>query len=207
MHRISSDKDYYSDGKIVIDADGIPFEPASKDYVNQRAPIYSFTGTGSPEGKVAAPVGAVYTDSAATNGAVRWVKTSGTGNTGWKVEYGDTGWRLIPNRNTEQAGQIYIRRVADTCFIRVSKYLDPGNYARHMASIPIGFRPEGEFYGLIVDSGASSINSIIGSYAVGTLSWSRNVSGGFVRPENPQSGEMAYSTSNPWPTTLPGTPA
>ena len=166
-----------------------------------------YTGTGSPEGNVSAPVGSIYTDSAATNGAIRWIKTSGTGNTGWVVEYGDTGWRLIPNRNETQEGQIYIRRVVDTCFIRVSKYLDPGNYAKHIATIPTGFRPEGLIYGLIVDSGAGSTNSIIGSYSVGTLSWTRDINGGFERPSTEQSGEITYSTTNPWPTTLPGTPA
>ena len=116
MHRISSDKDYYADGKVVIDADGIPFEPASKDYVDQRVPIGSFTGTGSPEGNVAAPIGSVYTDTAATNGAIRWIKTSGTGNTGWRVEYGDTGWRDISDNidtstlDIESGGHVRIRR-------------------------------------------------------------------------------------------------
>ena len=69
MHRISSDKEYYANGKVVIDADGIPVE-------------LGYRGTGSPEGKVAAPVGSTYTDTAATNGAIRWIKTSGTGATG-----------------------------------------------------------------------------------------------------------------------------
>lgn len=52
-------------------------------------------GTGSPEGVVSAPVGTVYRDLAATNGAVLWVKASGTGNTGWRVMWGDTGWRQV----------------------------------------------------------------------------------------------------------------
>lgn len=48
------------------------------------------TGTGSPEGQISAPVGSVYTDTAATNGSVRWIKASGTGATGWRDYYGDT---------------------------------------------------------------------------------------------------------------------
>ena len=207
MKRTSTDAEYLDSGKIVIDADGIPLEPAPKSYVDQRVPVGSFAGTGSPEGKVAAPVGSVYTDSAATNGAIRWIKTSGTGNTGWRVEYGDTGWRLIPNRNETQTGEIYIRRVVDTCFVRVSKYLDPGNYAKHMASLPSGFRPVEQFYGVIVDSGAGSNHSVIGSYSMGNLSWARSINGDYARPETPQSGEVTYATTNPWPTTLPGTPA
>lgn len=180
---------------------------ADKSYVDSLTPLRSFVGTGSPEGKVTAPVGSVYTDSAATNGAIRWVKTSGTGSAGWVVEYGDTGWRLLANRNESQSGEIYIRRVTNTCFIRVSKYTDPGNYAKHMATIPTGFRPESEFYGLIVNSSATSTNSVIGSYTLNTLSWTRDIDGGYGRPDTPQSGEIAYSTTNSWPTTLPGTPA
>lgn len=51
------------------------------------------SGTGSPEGAVTASPGATYTDTAGTCGAWQWVKVSGTGNTGWQVVYGDTGWR------------------------------------------------------------------------------------------------------------------
>lgn len=65
-------------------------ELVSRQYVDQRAPLLSFAGTGSPEGNVSAPVGSIYTDTAATNGAIRWVKASGTGNTGWRNDYGDT---------------------------------------------------------------------------------------------------------------------
>lgn len=48
-------------------------------------PIY---GTGMPNGVVSAPVGSKYIDTNATNGAVEWVKSSGTGNTGWVVSVG-----------------------------------------------------------------------------------------------------------------------
>ena len=55
---------------------------------DQITDLHHYRGTGSPEGKVSAPVGSVYTDTAATNGAIRWIKTSGTGNTGWR-DYAD----------------------------------------------------------------------------------------------------------------------
>lgn len=54
------------------------------------------TGTGSPEGVVTAPVGTTYTDTAATTGGVEWTKWTGTGNTGWRVTKGDTGWVILP---------------------------------------------------------------------------------------------------------------
>jgi hypothetical protein len=52
-------------------------------------------GTGFPNGVVTANVGTVYIDTAITNGASSWVKKSGTGNTGWVVLEGDTGWRDV----------------------------------------------------------------------------------------------------------------
>lgn len=58
-------------------------------------------GTGFPEGVVTAPVGTEYVDIAATAGAVKWIKTSGTGNTGWEVTYGDTGLRDIKSLITD----------------------------------------------------------------------------------------------------------
>lgn len=53
-------------------------------------------GKGSPEGRVAAPVGTRYVDTARTTGALEWIKDGG-GSTasGWKVTKGDTGWRSL----------------------------------------------------------------------------------------------------------------
>ena len=77
MKRISTDAEYLNDGKVTVDADGIPVD-------------LGYRGTGSPEGKITAPVGSVYTDTEATNGSVRWVKASGTGSTGWRDDYSAT---------------------------------------------------------------------------------------------------------------------
>lgn len=50
------------------------------------------TGTGFPNGVVAAPAGSIYVDKSLTCGALLWIKQTGTGNTGWRVLSGDTGW-------------------------------------------------------------------------------------------------------------------
>jgi len=68
-------------------------------------------GTGSPEGVVTAPVGTYYTDTAITNGAMRWAKKTGTGNTGWKVIEGDTGWRRFTSFLNGWTGQLDVRRI------------------------------------------------------------------------------------------------
>ena len=49
-------------------------------YNNQNPWI---TGTGSPEGVVAAPVGALYTDNAGSSGTTLYVKETGTDSNGW----------------------------------------------------------------------------------------------------------------------------
>ena len=52
-------------------------------------------GAGMPNGVVEAPIGATYIDTAQTNGALKWIKTTDGGNTGWKVVEGDTGWITV----------------------------------------------------------------------------------------------------------------
>lgn len=43
----------------------------------------TLSGNGSPEGVVTANVGTIYIDKSNTTNPGVWVKTSGTGNTGW----------------------------------------------------------------------------------------------------------------------------
>ena len=52
---------------------------------------YELRGSDQPNGVVTAPPGTYYTNTARTAGAWRWYKASGSGNTGWIVEAGDTG--------------------------------------------------------------------------------------------------------------------
>ena len=80
-------------------------------YARHEGALAQHAGVGFPEGKVSAPVGATYADTAATNGAIRWIKTSGTGTVGWRVEWGDTGWRDITSLLTPAptSGQLTVR--------------------------------------------------------------------------------------------------
>src|SRR5574338_560424 len=68
-------------------------------YADAEAFLQLYHGTGSPEGVVAAPVGARYRQTDGTEETAWWVKTRGTGNTGWTVApvtvatpSGFTGW-------------------------------------------------------------------------------------------------------------------
>ena len=62
------------------------------------------SGTGSPEGVVTAAPGSTWLQTDATTdvkGWIRWVKATGTGNTGWVAgPEADTGWRLVSSWDT-----------------------------------------------------------------------------------------------------------
>lgn len=76
-------------------------------------------GTGMPNGVVEAPIGATYIDTAKTNGALKWIKTTDGGNTGWKVVEGDTGWVLCKRFEIGSiTNSIYIRRMNDTVHVK-----------------------------------------------------------------------------------------
>lgn len=111
------------------------------------------SGTGSPESVVTAPVGSTWTDTAATTGAIQWIKATGTGNTGWKVQYGDTGWRecvttdtaIFTNATFNAANPnafMHIRRLGGVVFMRF--YSGAGTFTTNYQTIitmPAGFRP------------------------------------------------------------------
>ena len=205
MKRISTDAEYLNDGKIVLDADGIPFEPASKEYVAQQVPVVSLAGTGTPEGKITAPVGSVYTDSVATNGAIRWIKSSGTGNTGWRVEYGDTGWRDITSLIVSSpaiimgtGAKIAIRRTGGSVFFRVIGTATMGGTFGNIVAAQPGLRPD-----LDTNSPAAK-----GASFRNTRSWIRLEDGtrDVVLVESGRAVETMWSTTEAWPATLPGTP-
>lgn len=81
-----------------------------------EAKNWEIHGRGMPNGVVTAPVGTTYVDEAVTNGALKWIKKSGTGNTGWEVLIGDTGWKVIPSVSKLGGSYVKIRRVNNVVF-------------------------------------------------------------------------------------------
>lgn len=76
-------------------------------------------GTGMPNGVVEAPIGATYIDTAKTNGALKWIKTTDGGNEGWKVVEGDTGWVLCwQEDNGNNKNRMYVRRINDVVHVK-----------------------------------------------------------------------------------------
>lgn len=81
-----------------------------------EAKNWEIHGRGMPNGVITAPVGTTYVDEAVTNGALKWIKKSGTGNTGWEVLTGDTGWRTLPAVSKLGNSFVKVRRKNDTIF-------------------------------------------------------------------------------------------
>ena len=76
-----------------------------------EAKQWEIHGRGMPNGVVTAPVGTTYVDEAVTNGALKWIKKSGTGNVGWDVLIGDTGWKILPSVSKLGGSYVKVRRV------------------------------------------------------------------------------------------------
>lgn len=172
--------------------------------VESFAPISH--GNGSPEGKVAAPIGFIYTDRSATAGAIRWIKTTPSGATGWKVEYGDTGWRSITGFTasgiTVSAGYVNARRIGDEVSLVFEGIKTSGSGNVTLYNLPVGFRP-----------GSTPVRFTTDTYWSGdTVETGRVASSGAVEfrgltAAHQFSFSLYYSTTNAWPSTLPGTPA
>ena len=79
---------------------------------------YEIHGTGMPNGVVEAPIGTTYVDESKTNGALKWIKTTNGGNTGWQVFTGDTGWRTLPLLNKRGNARLQIRRINDEVIVK-----------------------------------------------------------------------------------------
>lgn len=74
---------------------------------------HEIRGTGSPEGRITAEIRTTYVDVNVTNGALKWIKESENGNTGWRVLIGDTGWITLNTVSKLGNSFVKIRRVND----------------------------------------------------------------------------------------------
>ena len=188
---------------------------------------YEIHGTGMPNGKVEAPIGTTYVDMNVTNGALKWIKHSGNGNTGWKVLIGDTGWRTLNSVSRAGNSFIKIRRVNNLVtyqfgglqwgWFGVGRRGGPG-FARHNSSgdkgakvlspggIPTGFRSEASLIGGIYNDAGKPY----GIWYLGGVTDSNFIQFTFNDPipTDKDIGDIrvsaiSYLTNEDWPTTLP----
>lgn len=218
-------------GNTLILSDGggsvtLPSQPASNTpagQVNQ----YEIHGTGMPNGKVTAPVGTTYVDTAVTNGALKWIKRKGTDSQGWEVLTGDTGWRTLNIVSKLGASYLKVRRKNDTVMYQFGGLswgwfgivrrggagysIQPSDRERNcfilgLGGVPVGFRSEFSLIGGIYnDKGVS-----YGTWYLGGVGDSNMLRFQFTDPVptdrdigDIRVSSISYLTSEPWPNVLP----
>ena len=202
-------------------------EQATKISALESKSAYEIHGTGMPNGQVSAPIGTTYVDMNVTNGALKWIKQSGTGNTGWKVLIGDTGWRKLEVVSIKSGAFVKIRRVNNLVTYNfgglswgwfgitrrgASGFVGHGSSGNRGAKIvtpgkiPEGFRSESSLIGSIFDDGGRDY----GVWYLGGKSDSNYIQMTFSNdiPTDREIGDIrvsavSYITDEDWPTTLP----
>ena len=168
---------------------------------------YEIRGTGMPEGNVKASVGTYYTDTAATNGAIRWIKTRGSDKTGWRVVYGDTGWRSVPQilSASMKASVVKVRRINNTVYLYAALTGWANSWNGGGASLPDGLLPSVQMQG-------PSAGRWGGSYLTWIVQTGGQINAEAASAQNPTptlppivSVSYVPNDNVPWPTTLPGT--
>ena len=188
---------------------------------------YEIHGTGMPNGVVEAEIGTTYVDKNKTNGALKWIKTTDGGNTGWEVLIGDTGWRTLNSVSRAGNSFIKIRRVNNLVtyqfgglqwgWFGVGKRNGPG-FARHNSSgdrgakvlgpggIPLGFRSETSLIGGTYDDKGRPY----GIWYLGGVNDSNFIQFTFNDPiptdrdiGDIRVSAISYLTEETWPTQLP----
>ena len=219
-------------GNVVTLSDGggsitLPTTAATSSGNSGQVSQYEIHGTGMPNGKVTAPVGTTYVDTAVTNGALKWIKRRGNDNQGWEVLTGDTGWRTLPIVSKLGGSFLKIRRKNDTIIYQFgglswgwfgvirrggAGYQVQGSdrerncYILGLNGVPQGFRSEASLIGGIYnDKGIP-----YGTWYLGGAGDSNMLRFQFIDPvpTDRDIGDIrvsliTYLTSEPWPVTLP----
>ena len=188
---------------------------------------YEIHGQGMPNGKVSAPVGTTYVDTVATNGALKWIKRSGTDSQGWEVLTGDTGWRTLTIVSKLGNSYLKVRRKNDTVMYQfgglswgwfgivrrggAGYQVQPSDRERNcyilgLNGVPVGFRSEFSLIGGIYnDKGVP-----YGTWYLGGAGDSNMLRFQFTDPVptdrdigDIRVSSISYLTSEPWPTRLP----
>lgn len=169
-------------------------------------------GAGSPQGVVRAPAGTEYIDTSGTNGAWKWIKKTAISTTGWVVTEGDTGWREMPVDTWISSvafpvvSKQRLRRVGDTVWVGLEFEYEAAQFSYRPSATPAGFRPDlsafsapmAGYSGEPIQIGVFGVNSS-GTTFMRTRAGIASATTGYFT--------TSWTTSQAWPTTLPGTPA
>lgn len=188
-----------------------------------EAKQWEIHGRGMPNGVVTAPVGTTYVDEAVTNGALKWIKKTGTGNTGWEVLIGDTGWKVLPSVSKLGGSYIKVRRVNNVVSYQfgglswgwfgivrrggAGYQIQPSDRERNcyilgLNGIPQGYRSESSLIGGIYNDKGTPY----GTWYLGGVGDSNMLRFQFTDPVptdrdigDIRVSSISYLTSDPWP--------
>ena len=212
---------------ILSDGGGNVTLPTSTSSNTGQVNQYEIHGTGMPNGKVTAPVGTTYVDTAVTNGALKWIKRRGTDNQGWEVLTGDTGWRTLNIVSKLGNSFLKVRRKNDTVMYQFGGlswgwfgvvrrngvgYSPQGSdkerncYILGLSGVPYGFRSESSLIGGIYNDKGTPY----GTWYLGGYGDSNMLRFQFTDPVptdrdigDIRVSPISYLTSEPWPNVLP----
>lgn len=219
-------------GNVVTLSDGggsitLPTAAAAPSGNTGQVSEYEIHGTGMPNGRVTAPVGTTYVDTAVTNGALKWIKMKGNDNRGWEVLIGDTGWRTLNISSKLGASYLKVRRQNNTVTYQFGGLSwgwfgivrrgalgynpQPSDRERNCYLIPVngipqGFRSEASLISNIYnDKGV-----IYGTWYLGGAGDGNQLRFQFIDPVptdrdigDIRVSQITYLTSEPWPERLP----
>lgn len=211
-------------GNTLILSDGGGSVTLPETSQNASTSSSELTGTGMPNGKVEGKLGQTYVDTAKTNGALKWIKRTPSGNTGWYVLDGDTGWKKLNILSKLGNSYMQVRRVNDTVSYQFGGLQwgwfgivrrgnpafigHPGNREKKCflianGGIPLGYRTSGSLIGQIFnDDGVPYGTWYVGGY--GDANHMRFQFNDPV-PTDRDIGDIrvsniSYITDDPWPT-------
>ena len=216
-------------GNVVTLSDGggsitLPTTAATPNGNPGKVNEYEIHGTGMPNGKVTAPVGTTYVDTAVTNGALKWIKRLGTDNKGWEVLTGDTGWKRLSISSGYNQSTLRMRRVNNTVtykfdglsqdrfgivrrggpgYLSHASDIERNVYLLYNNRIPIGYRPAMSLSGQIFDGTGNPY----GTWFLGGINNGNYFIFHFTEPVPTDNNitdiivsNVSYITDDPWPT-------
>lgn len=182
------------------------------------------TGTGMPNGKVEGKLGQTYVDTAKTNGALKWIKRTPSGNQGWAVLDGDTGWKNLNILSKLGNSYLQVRRVNNTVTYQFGGLQwgwfgivrrgnpafigHPGNREKKCflisnGGIPMGYRSAGSMIGQIFNDDGIPY----GTWYLGGVTDANHLRFQFTDPVptdrdigDIRVSKISYITDDPWPT-------
>lgn len=212
-------------GNTLILSDGGGSVTLPETSQNSSTSSSELTGTGMPNGKIEGKLGQTYVDTAKTNGALKWIKRTPSGNTGWAVLDGDTGWKTLNSTSKLGASYVKARRINDNVQLQfgglqwgwfgivrrggLGFVAHPGNREKKVfiltnGQMPYGYRTATSLIGPIYnDDGVS-----YGTWYLGGYGDANHLRFQFLEPipadkdiGDIRVSNISYVTDDPWPTT------